>query len=95
MSSKLDKNLRKDYDVKTIPLRKGDEVKITRGNHKGKIGNIVQISRKGIFLYVNTVTFKKMKGDEAYSPIHPSNVEVSKLVLTRERKLYLKSKEIH
>ena len=95
MSSKLDKSLRKDYDLKTIPLRKGDEVKITRGNYKGKVGNIVQISRKGIFLYVSTVTFKKMKGDEAYLPIHPSNVEVLKLVLTSERKTYLKTKEIH
>ena len=94
MSSKLDKNLRKNYDLKTIPLRKGDEVKITRGNHKGKVGKIVQISRKGMFLYINTVTFKKMKGDEAYSPVHPSNVEILKLVLTSERKLNLKIKEI-
>ena len=95
MSSKLEKNLKKVYDRKTIPLRKGDEVKITRGNHRGKVGNIVQISRKGIFLYISTVTFKKMKGDEAYSPIHPSNVEVLKLVLTSERKMFLKTKEIH
>jgi len=95
MSSKLEKNLKKVYDLKTIPLRKGDEVKITRGNHRGKVGNIVQISRKGIFLYISTVTFKKMKGDEAYSPIHPSNVEVLKLVLTSERKMFLKTKEIH
>jgi len=55
----------------------------------------VQISRKGIFLYISTVAFKKMKGDEAYSPIHPSNVEVLKLVLTSERKMFLKTKEIH
>jgi len=95
MSSKLEKNLKKVYDLKTIPLRKGDEAKITRGNHRGKVGNIVQISRKGIFLYISTVTFKKMKGDEAYSPIHPSNVEVLKLVLTSERKMFLKTKEIH
>ncbi len=71
------------------PLRKGDEVKILRGDEKGKIGKIVQLSRKGIFIYINTITYKKMKGDENYLPIHPSNVEILNLILTPERKEYL------
>jgi large subunit ribosomal protein L26e len=89
MSSKLEKNLREIHKLKTIPLRKGDEVKILRGDEKGKIGKIVQLSRKGIFIYINTITYKKMKGDENYLPIHPSNVEILNLILTPERKEYL------
>ena len=89
MSSKLEKNLREIHKIKTIPLRKGDEVKILRGEKKGNIGKIVQLSRKGIFIYINTVTYKKMKGDENYLPIHPSNVEILNLILTPERKKYL------
>jgi ribosomal protein uL24 len=89
MSSRIDKSFRKNYSPTTMPVRKGDEVKIMRGIQKGKSGKIVQCSRKGIFIYVSTVTYKKMNGDEAYLPIHPSNVQIQKLVLTRERKLSL------
>lgn len=86
MSSKIDKSLKRNYSSDTIPVRKGDEVKIMRGIQKGKSGKIVQCSRKGIFIYVSTITYKKMNGDEAYLPIHPSNVQIQKLVLTSERK---------
>lgn len=89
MSSKLEKNLREINKLKTIPLRKGDEVKILRGDNKGKIGKIVQLSRKENFIFINTVTYKKTKGDENYLPIHPSNVEILNLILTPERKKYL------
>ena len=83
MSSKLEKNLREINKLKTIPLRKGDEVKILRGDNKGKIGKIVQLSRKENFIFINTVTYKKTKGDENYLPIHPSNVEILNLILSR------------
>jgi len=86
MSSRISKKLWKNYNTKTLPLRKGDEVRISRGIQKGKIGKIVQSSRKGLFVFVNSVTYKKVNGDEAYLPIHPSNVEIQKPVLTRERK---------
>jgi len=86
MSSKIDKNFRINYKSKTIPVRKGDEVKIMRGIQKGKMGKIVQSSRKGLFIYVSSATYKKMNGDEGYLPIHPSNVKIQKFILTRERK---------
>ena len=57
MSSRIDKSFRKNYSPTTMPVRKGDEVKIMRGIQKGKSGKIVQCSRKGIFIYVSTVTY--------------------------------------
>jgi len=86
MSSKICKDLEKNFVKKTTPIRKGDEVKILRGLKKGKSGKVMQCSRKGIFIYVDSITYKKKNGNESYLPIHPSNVEIKKLLLTKERK---------
>jgi len=91
MSSRIEKNFRKNYNIKTIPLRKGDEVKIMRGAQKGKIGKIVQSSRKRMIIYISNATYKKKNGEDAYQPIHPSNVQVQKLILTTERKQKIKA----
>ena len=91
MSSRIDESFRKKYNSKTTPLRKGDEVKIMRGIQKGKIGKIVQCSRKRVFIYVNSVTYKKKNGDEAYLPIHPSNVQIQKLTSIDDRRLRLRA----
>ena len=87
MSSGIEKISRGNQNIKTIPLRKGDEVKIVRGNQKGKTGKIIQCSRKYGVIYINSVTYKKANGDEIYKPIHPSNVLIQKLLLTNERKV--------
>ncbi|KAJ1839369.1 60S ribosomal protein L26A, partial [Coemansia sp. RSA 486] len=40
MSSSLSKDLRKKYEVRAIPVRKGDEVIVTRGQYKGREGKV-------------------------------------------------------
>ena len=92
MSSGIEKIFRDNHNIKTMPLRKGDEVKIVRGNQKGKNGKIIQCSRKYGYIYINSVTYKKANGEEIYKPIHPSNVLIQKLVLTSERKETLNKK---
>jgi ribosomal protein uL24 len=91
MSSRINESFRKKYISKTTSLRKGDEVKIMRGIQKGKTGKIVQCSRKRVFVYVNTVTYKKKNGDEAYLPIHPSNVQIQNFTLIGDRRLKLRA----
>ena len=93
MSSRINKNLLKSLTTKSISIRKGDEVKVSRGSQKGKIGKIVQCSRKGLFIFIDSVTYKKVNGDDAYLPINPSNVQVQKLVMNKERKFRLKRKK--
>ena len=61
-------------------------MKILRGLKKGKSGKVMQCSRKGIFIYVDSITYKKKNGNESYLPIHPSNVEIKKLLLTKSGK---------
>lgn len=48
MSSPLSKDLRQKYSVRSMPIRKDDEVVVTRGHHKGQQpGKVVQVRKAG------------------------------------------------
>ena len=46
IAAHLSKELREKYKRRSIPVRKGDEVKIMRGEFKGMIGKIVKVDTK-------------------------------------------------
>ncbi|KAG7273539.1 hypothetical protein CRUP_009888 [Coryphaenoides rupestris] len=51
MSSPLSKELRQKYNVRSMPIRKDDEVQVVRGHYKGQqIGKVVQVYRKKLKL---------------------------------------------
>ena len=44
MSAPLSKDLRQKYNVRSIPIRKDDEVVVTRGHFKGQpAGKVIQV----------------------------------------------------
>ena len=45
-----------------MPLRKDDEVKVTRGKFAGKEGKIIQCYRKKYVIHVERCTFDKRNG---------------------------------
>jgi large subunit ribosomal protein L24 len=81
ISAHLSKELREKYKRRSIPLRKGDEVKVMRGEFKGTIGKIVRIDTKEYKVYIDTVKKKKSIGTEYLVPIHPSNLLITNLNL--------------
>jgi large subunit ribosomal protein L26e len=93
MSSPLSKNLQLKYNVKSLPIRKDDEVKIIRGNMKGKIGKVIQCHRKNFSIYIEDITCFKTGKSLSYVPISSSNVVITNLTLTNERKLSFLKKE--
>ena len=93
MSSLLSKSLKEKYKIKSLPIRKDDEVKITRGLMKGKVGKIVQCHRKNFSIYIDKITRIKTGKSMSYLPISPSNVIIIGLSITNERKtLFVKKK---
>ena len=52
MSSPLDKELQRKYRVKSIPVRKDDEVKVTRGKHKDVAGVVKAVYRKKYVIHI-------------------------------------------
>ncbi|PWY97789.1 ribosomal protein L24 [Testicularia cyperi] len=86
MSASLNKELRAEHGVRSIPVRKDDEVLIVRGSSKGSEGKVVQVYRKKWVIHVERVHREKTNGATVPLQIHPSNVVITKLKLDGDRK---------
>lgn len=67
--------------VKTFPVRKGDSIRIMRGDHKGFEGKISRVDLKNYRIYVEGLTREKVDGTTIFVPVHPSKVTIRKLNL--------------
>jgi len=74
LSAHLSKELRNQWNKRSIPTRKGDEVKVMRGKFKGTIGKISRVDLKKLKVYIENVKRKKVSGEEVFVPIHPSKL---------------------
>ncbi|KAI9503880.1 60S ribosomal protein L26 [Coemansia spiralis] len=92
MSAPLSKDLRKKYEVRSIPIVKGDEVVVSRGQYKGREGKVVAVYRKKWVIHIERLVREKVNGASAPVPVHPSNVTVNTLKLTKDREDILKRK---
>ncbi|PIK44153.1 putative 60S ribosomal protein L26 [Apostichopus japonicus] len=94
MSSSLSKDLRAKYNVRTMPVRKDDEVQVVRGHYKGQqVGKVVQVYRKKFVIYIERINREKANGNQVFVGIHPSNVVITKLKIDRDRKKILERKD--
>ncbi|KAI1269891.1 ribosomal protein L24 [Xylariaceae sp. FL1019] len=85
MSAPLSKELREKYNVRSIPVRKDDEVLINRGSNKGREGKVTSVYRLKYQIHVERVTREKVSGQSVPLGIHPSNVVITKLKLDKDR----------
>ncbi|KAI1275749.1 ribosomal protein L24 [Xylaria sp. FL0933] len=85
MSAPLSKELREKYNVRSIPVRKDDEVQIVRGSQKGREGKVTSVYRLKYQIHIERVTREKTSGQSVPLGIHPSNVVVTKLKLDKDR----------
>ncbi|KAJ0125330.1 hypothetical protein N8I77_006302 [Diaporthe amygdali] len=89
MSAPLSKELREKYNVRSIPIRKDDEVQIVRGTNKDKEGKVTSVYRLKYVIHVERVTREKVSGQSVPLGIHPSNVVITKLKLDKDREAIL------
>ena len=75
----LSKELRKKYSKRSFALRKGDSVKVMRGQFKNKTGKVDEVSVKKTQVYVSGIEFVKRDGTKARYPMQPSNLLVTEL----------------
>ncbi|RYP31642.1 hypothetical protein DL767_005649 [Monosporascus sp. MG133] len=85
MSAPLSKELREKYNVRSIPIRKDDEVEIVRGTNKGREGKVISVYRLKYQIHVERVTRDKASGQSVPLGIHPSKVVIKKLKLDKDR----------
>jgi large subunit ribosomal protein L24 len=86
VSSHLTEELRKKYARRSFPVRKGDRVKILRGQYKGTIGEVEKVDRQEYRLHIKGAEHKKSEGRTSFYPIHPSNVTILTLKLDDKKR---------
>jgi large subunit ribosomal protein L24 len=89
LSAHLSKELREKYKRRSLPIRKGDEVKVLRGEFKGKVGKVSKVDLKKLKVYVEGITRKRTVGTEVQVPIHPSNLMIINPDLSDKRRLLI------
>ena len=76
--------VREEYGIKTLPLRVGDGVRITRGEFKDFEGEIIEITKKQR-AKIKEATFDKADGTQFHPAIHISKMVITKF--TKEKKM--------
>merc|ERR1711920_813398 len=69
MSSALSQELRKKYHVRSMPVRKDDEVSVVRGTYKGREGKVIQCYRKKWVIHIDRITREKQSGALRHAPL--------------------------
>merc|ERR1712178_136096 len=93
MSAHLNKEQSQKYHVKSMPIRKDDEVIVVRGSNKGREGKVIQVYRKKYVIHIERVTREKSNGSTVNVGIHPSNVMITKLKLDKDCRAILERKD--
>ncbi|KAI9138522.1 60S ribosomal protein L26-1-like protein [Paraphysoderma sedebokerense] len=93
MSAPLSKELREKHHVRSMPIRKDDEVQVVRGSFKGREGKVTQCYRKKYVIHIERVTKEKANSTAVQIGIHPSKVVITKLKLDKDRKAILERRD--
>lgn len=78
VSAHLSKELRAQTGKRSLPVRKGDEIKIMRGSSTGKTGKVVEVDLKKTKVFVEGIVRKTAKGNEVKIGFEPSNILITK-----------------
>ncbi len=82
----LSKELRKKHNKRSVGLRRGDSVKILRGQFKGKTGKVDKIDLKKSKAIIIGVEMVKKDGSKVAYPITISNLIITELNLEDKKR---------
>ena len=82
ISAHLIEDLLLKYDKRSMPVIKGDTVKVMRGSYRGHEDKVASVNVNRRSLEIEGITMTKADGNKIAKPIHPSNVIITKLNLT-------------
>ncbi len=101
MAAPLSPELLASRGVKTLPVRKGDTVRVMRGDHKGFEGKVSKVDLKNYRITLEGLTREKVDGSTVFVALHPSKVmirslslddKVRKAILERKKTVFKKGK---
>lgn len=77
LSARVADFVTEEYGIKTLPIKVGDEVRITQGEFKDFEGEVIELTRNQR-AKIKEATFDKADGTQFHPAIH-----VSKLIITK------------
>jgi large subunit ribosomal protein L24 len=92
LKCKLDEFLSEEHGISSLVVKKGDLVRIMRGQFRDTEGTVTNVSYSKARVYVDSATTTKADGKEASIPIHPSNLLLVKLAMNDDRKKAIEKK---
>ncbi len=93
VSALLSKELREKHGKRNVSIRKGDKVKVMRGQFRNKTGEVLKVDFKNIKIIVDKVESLKRDGTKIPYPLSPSNLMIMDLKLDdKKRKKSLERK---
>ena len=90
LAAHLSKELIQKHKTRSLPVRKGDKVKIMRGTYARHLGKVERVDAKRERIYIEGTERTKTDGSRSLYPIHPSKVVIYELILDdKQRKAVL------
>lgn len=86
MSVHLSKELREKYARRNFPIRKGDKVKVLRGQFKGRENKVEQVMLSKLKVYITGIDRSKKEGSKVKYPFEPSNLMITELNLEDKKR---------
>ena len=86
MGVTLSEELREKYQIRSLPVRKGDKVLVMRGDFKEQEGKVEKVDLKNYRLLIDGVSVQKPDGNQVYHSVHPSKVMLVELDLDDEER---------
>ena len=102
MAAPLSPELISSKGAKSLPVRKGDTVRIMRGDHTGFEGKVSRVDLKRYRIFLEGLTREKVDGTNIFVSVHPSKVMIKNLklddkwrkgIVERKKELELPEKE--
>ena len=82
----------KQHGTRSVQIRKGDKIKVMRGDHKGKIGKVDSVSLKSQKVIVEGIEKIKTDGSKVQIKLTPSNLLIMELNTSDKKRLNVKTK---
>ena len=80
--------------AKSLPVKKGDTVRVVRGDHSGFEGKVNRVDLKRYRIFLEGLTREKVDGTNIFVSVHPSKVMIKSLKLDDKwRKAILENKK--
>ena len=94
MAAPLSPELAASKKTKSFPVRKGDTVRVVRGDHIGFEGKVSRVDLKRYRIFLEGLTREKVDGTNIFVSVHPSKVVIRNLKLDDKwRKVILERKK--